>query len=248
MNRPRLIPRLLPAIIFVAALVLTVRIGDIGRSLFSLEGENLVLQVAAALAQTRNGAGDGEEAAADGEAGEEGEEAVADPAVPPEGMVEIEMTDEDVAPGFSGEGEFTPGELRLIYDLAKRRAALVEKERALEERTALLTAAEARLVERQEQLVRIRDEIQLLSEKFEQTQDEQITSLRATYTNMKPKPAAKIFNELDMDTLLSVIRGMSARKLSAIMAVMDTEKARLVTQELAHRESLPDNLPALLTR
>jgi flagellar motility protein MotE (MotC chaperone) len=56
---------------------------------------------------------------------------------------------------------------------------------------------------------------------------------------MKPKEAARIFDTLEMDVLLSVIGKMNERKMSPILASMDPDKAREVTIKLAEQRKLP---------
>jgi flagellar motility protein MotE (MotC chaperone) len=58
---------------------------------------------------------------------------------------------------------------------------------------------------------------------------------------MKPKSAARIFEELDLDVLLPVIERMKERKIAPILAKMNAEKAKTITTELAQRRRLPEN-------
>ena len=44
---------------------------------------------------------------------------------------------------------------------------------------------------------------------------------------------------MELDTILSVIRGMNDRKLAPILEAMDPNKAVIVTQEINAREELP---------
>ena len=67
-----------------------------------------------------------------------------------------------------------------------------------------------------------------------------INSLVKLYENMKPKDAAKIFEDLEMETLLAVVKGMKERKLAQVMAKMNPERARAVTIELMQLGQLPD--------
>jgi flagellar motility protein MotE (MotC chaperone) len=61
---------------------------------------------------------------------------------------------------------------------------------------------------------------------------------------MKPKDAARIFEKLDMETLLLVAERMKERKLAPIMAKMDPTKAKDITEELAQlRQVLPASAP-----
>jgi flagellar motility protein MotE (MotC chaperone) len=50
---------------------------------------------------------------------------------------------------------------------------------------------------------------------------------------MKPKDAARIFEELEMDTLLPVTERMNERKLAPVMAEMNPAKAKDITEQLA---------------
>ncbi len=67
----------------------------------------------------------------------------------------------------------------------------------------------------------------------DEQQQTKLRSLVKIYENMKPKDAARIFEELDMDTLLPVAERMSERKLAPVMAEMNLAKAKDITQELA---------------
>lgn len=261
--------RLIPAAIFVAVLMLTVRVGDLWSTVDALNDDKSASSRATAEA-TRAGLDiggraqaqeNGEEPAAapDGEMAAETEakaEAGADPmtadgaenaptdnadADVPDGMQPLEMTSEE-APDFTDEENLRPGELRLMHDLAKRREQLEARDRALDEREAILAAAEQKLVDKQRQLQNLRRQIENLVSQYDQAQEEETSILRQTYQNMKSKAAASIFNDLEMETLLNVVRGMPARRLAPILADMAPEKARLVTRELSLREELP-NLP-----
>ena len=56
---------------------------------------------------------------------------------------------------------------------------------------------------------------------------------------MKPKDAARIFEELDMAVLLDVIERMKERKTAPILAQMNPRRAKAITLELAQRRGLP---------
>jgi flagellar motility protein MotE (MotC chaperone) len=56
---------------------------------------------------------------------------------------------------------------------------------------------------------------------------------------MKPKDAAQIFEDLEMDVLLDVVEGMKERKVAPILALMNPTKEQEVTLELSQRRALP---------
>ena len=242
--------RLLPFAIFAAALMLTVKVGDIVGGLVT--APRLEVSRATAQANQERPAGS---AAATGNATpigcvcsfqvlileieQDDSEDKLNEEVTPEGLTALEMDDEN-DPAFEDIAALSAGEIRLLTELAERRRDLEVRERAIEERATLLRAAEERLTSQQEQLNEIKTDIQVLLERFEQLESEETDKLMRIYSNMKPKNAAAIFNDLDMDTLVSVMRGMSDRKLAPIIAAMNTEKARLLTRELAERQALPE--------
>ena len=52
---------------------------------------------------------------------------------------------------------------------------------------------------------------------------------------MKPKDAARIFEELDLEVLLQVVQRMKEAKVAPILAAMDPKRATEVTTRLAER-------------
>ena len=75
----------------------------------------------------------------------------------------------------------------------------------------------------------VRNEIESLLQMQSQQEAERIVSLVKIYEGMKAKDAARIFNTLDTDVLLSVMTRMSERKSAPILAEMNPDRARSVT-------------------
>ncbi len=136
--------------------------------------------------------------------------------------------------------DISPEEVRLLENLAERREQLDARVREIDMREKLLAAAEARVDEKIGELKQIETVIRGLVEEFDERQQTKIKSLVKIYETMKPKDAARIFNQLEMGVLLEVIGGMRESKSAAIIARMDAGKAKAVTSELAIREALPD--------
>ena len=223
--------RFLPLTIFAATLMLTVKIGDIWDG---FDGHiNGTIQVSEAIAQPAEE--DAKPAAKDGQpaAGEK----TAEQAVPaalkdePQGQISKLITNDPTL--------LTPAEIDLLQQLAERRQVLESREQEFELRTGLLAAAESRIDKKVEELKVLRETISGLIKTFDAQQDAKLLSLVKIYENMKPKEAAKIFEELQMDTLLEVAERMKERKLAPIMAKMDPEKARDMTVELSRLRQLP---------
>tara|TARA_Y100001960_G_C14728363_1_gene856115 strand:- start:287 stop:1066 length:780 start_codon:yes stop_codon:yes gene_type:complete len=133
----------------------------------------------------------------------------------------------------------TPEEIEVLQQLALRRDQLDEREREMDLRNGLLNAAEGRIDQKIVELQKLRSTIDNLIKKYDKQQDAKLTSLVKIYENMKPKDAARIFEELEMDTLLEMSERMKERKLAGIIAKMSPQKAREVTVELRRLRNLP---------
>ncbi len=61
------------------------------------------------------------------------------------------------------------------------------------------------------------------------------------YSSMKPKEAARIFDGLEINILVDILRAMKAAAGSQIVAKMNADKARAVTLMLAKKEQLKED-------
>lgn len=133
----------------------------------------------------------------------------------------------------------TSSEIDLLQKLAERREELEQRGRELDMREGLLKAAEARIDKKIGELKTLQGAIDALIKKHNDQEETKMASLVKIYENMKPKDAARIFEQLDMPILLDVIERMSERKIAPILADMNPMKAKAVTSELAQRRQLP---------
>ncbi|WP_259783162.1 magnesium transporter MgtE N-terminal domain-containing protein [Aestuariispira ectoiniformans] len=230
--------RIFSILIFATALMLSIKVGVIWRDVSEVAGkaqpDQALIVANTAKAQEKTPPAPSDAPAMD-----------APSALPEAGAVPENMTpaptvetDDPLAGGdFS---DMSSGEIRLLHDLAGRREELDKRERRLQEREALLRSVEQQLIGRQKELNKIKAEIDDMLKVYQGEQEGEARKLVNIYSNMKPKAAAAIFNDMDMDTLLAVLRGMKERKIAPIMAQMNPEKARLVTRELADIKNLPE--------
>lgn len=141
----------------------------------------------------------------------------------------------------SGAGEaprfMTKSEVEVLNRLTERRKEIEQRARDLDMREALLKAAERRIEAKLAELKQIEGRIEATFSRQEEEKNDQFQSLVGMYENMKPKEAARIFDTLDMDILLSVVEQMRSRKMAPILASMDPEVAQRLTVELAARAS-----------
>jgi len=131
-----------------------------------------------------------------------------------------------------------------LMRLAERRDELEKRAQEIDAREGLLRAAEIRLERRVSELEKLRQVIEERIKVFDEQQESKLTSLVKIYENMKPKDAARIFEDLELTTLLEVAERMKERKLAPVMAQMNPERAREITVELRALRELPQN-PAL---
>ena len=130
------------------------------------------------------------------------------------------------------------GEVKLLFTLDKKRKELEMREQDILESKKQLQVIEKRVEQKIEELKNIKGAIQ----KIVQQEDEQVSKntqrLVAIYQGMKPKSAAKVFDDLPMSVLKKVVQKMDQKKVSPIMAAMDIKKVKKLTTLLAQPSPL----------
>lgn len=235
--------RLLPLFIVVAVLATCVKVADLWQSFGGptpafAAGDPPLPELGATLSpdlevplETAAGAeneAEATEAPMAGEAAEDAAEADEGP-IPESQFTDLptdifNMTDEEIA---------------LLQSLSQRREELEQRAREIDEREVLLKAAEQRIDQKINELEQLQATIEDLLMKHDEQGEAQMQSLVKIYESMKPKDAARIFEELDMEVLLDVVERMKERKTAPILAEMNPERAKAVTLELAQRRDLP---------
>jgi len=126
-------------------------------------------------------------------------------------------------------------EIEVLKSLRDRRQDLDKREQSLRLRENLLKATEKRLEKRVGELKEIEAKIEQSHQQKEEKSKKGMKSLVSMYSNMKPKDAARIFNTLDMEVLVSLVDQMNARKMAPVLAKMKPVVARALTVEIAER-------------
>ena len=223
-------PRLLPATIVVMALLLAVK--SVG----------LVQAAAATGAAEGSAAGGGLSTGSVGAAGMAagGASPGATPVVVPSagappapaaaaGVVTAAAPTNTIA----GTPAVSDAERGLLLDLRHRRETLEGRSRALDQRQAVMSAAEQKLSARVAELTALQGKLDTLETARKSHDTANWASLVKVYEAMKPRDAATIFDALDMQVLLGVLDRMSERKAAPVLAAMQPDRARLATQLLA---------------
>ena len=228
--------RLVPVIIFAATLMLTMKVADIFDD-FNLQ--NIPLQLSKAVAQDEK---QSQQKATSGTNDKTTSTEKESPKSREKEKGEASGKDEDNPD--NDPTLFTQSEIDLLQELSDRREQLEKLFKQINLREGLLKAAEKRISKRVSELKQLQKTINDLIKTHDDQQETKMASLVKIYEAMKPKDAARIFEQLDLDTLLIVAERMKERKLAPVMAQMNPEKAKDVTVELSKLRELP--LPGTL--
>ena len=227
--------RILPLTIFSAFLLLSVKVGDIWQGV-----DGLVSGVSVAEAEAQQDPRFSDTPVEEPQQlAQAAEEAPAEQPAAAQEMSAPEETASNDKAGLDDPTLFTQAEIDLLQQLADRREELEARDQELNMREGLLQAAETRINRKLAEMQEFKQTIEGLIKSYDEQQAKKMQSLVKIYENMKPKDAARIFEELDMDTLLLVAESMKERKLAAVMSKMNPGKAKDVTEELARLRDLP---------
>lgn len=224
--------RILPVIIFTATLALTLKVGGIWYG----------ADVAVATATAQDAANESEKADKKSAKKEDRAKSKGDGRKASDSHKGAKP---DRAKNRKGVGDafdptsVTEAEFQVLQRLAGRRAELDKLRHDVALRENLLAATEKRLNSKLAELTGLKNRIQELLKKHDKQQEAKLKSLVKIYETMKPKNAARIFEQLEMDILLDVVERMREAKTAIIFAAMDPAKAKAVTSRLAERRELP---------
>ena len=135
-------------------------------------------------------------------------------------------------------------EVDVVNSLSKRRRELDARDSQLGIQANMIAAAEARVDSKIAQLKKLQAQINALLVQHDDAQKTQIASLVKTYTSMKAKDAARIFNSLPDEVLVPVAHDMKSDVLGLVMANMNPDSARDLTVKLANKLALPQTADA----
>ena len=229
--------RILPLVVLVGVMVLSMRVVN----LFSYDSakpetaENKgvsVVQMAQAQAPAPDPAAEQAATPENGDPGLDNPEGLTMEGEPIDGVT----GNPDVPPMLGGDPTLFTQD--LLQNLSVRRVELDRKEQRLDERESLIAAAEARIDAKIEEMKSLKSAIEGLVETKEAQEDDRIKKLISVYEKMKPKDAARIWNDLDMDILLQVALGMREANTAAVLSEMTPDRARALTSELAYKQDI----------
>ncbi len=204
--------RILPMVIFMAVLMLSVRLNNIFDLLKNPYANRLSISQSLAFAEEKNA----KETSELTNILENGTSAATDSATG------------TPAPNTG----FTQSEIMILQELAERREALDIRSREIDKKAVQLKVAEQEIDKRLKQLQEHEQKLRKLIQEYNDKERAKINALIKVYSSMKPKDAARIFNTLDIDVTVALLKDMKPSTSSAILAQMDAQKAKEITDKI----------------
>ncbi|MFV0626721.1 MAG: MotE family protein [Alphaproteobacteria bacterium] len=134
------------------------------------------------------------------------------------------------------QGNVSDSEVRILQELAERREALEVRSREIDKKAIQLKVAEEQIEQKLAQLKAYETKLKNMMRDYEGKERQRIDALVKLYASMKPKDAARIFDTLDTEILVSLLSEMKPSASSAILSQMDVKKAKDVTDKLMGNE------------
>ena len=135
--------------------------------------------------------------------------------------------------------DLSSGDVQVLKQLSSRREELDHRSGDLDTREALIKVAETRVDNKIKEMETLRQQLQGMVDKLGEGQAAQYDNLVKIYETMKPDEAARIFETLEMPTLLGVVQRMKPKSTAPIMAKMAPDKAKELTMALTKQDQLP---------
>ena len=129
-------------------------------------------------------------------------------------------------------------EVKLLKELSKRREELDKNQEDLTVREQVLKATENKIDQKMTELKSLQIQVEAVMKQYDNKEHSKILSLVKIYENMKPRDAAKIFDELEMPVLLQVVSNMKEIKVAPVIASMNPARARDLSIELARSKTI----------
>ncbi|MGC1504542.1 MAG: hypothetical protein WA782_10430 [Sulfitobacter sp.] len=139
-------------------------------------------------------------------------------------------------PVSSGELD-TPEE--ILQSLMRERELVALQKAEIEKRQAEIALSEERLLVEKASLTELKTSIEELLARVEASQTDDLDRLISFYSNMKPADAARIIDDLDIETTIMVLGTMNPRTAAPIMAKVSPVRARAVSKIILERSQLP---------
>ena len=200
--------RLIPAFIFVAFLSLSFKVSNVYDHYSKLNSKKITISATSAIAKDKQSK-DTEEL-----------------------TKVLHNSSSNTKAGELPNQAFSNSEIAILQELAERREALDARAKEIDKRALQLKVAEDEIDKKIAQLKKYEERLTELTNKYNKKEKENIDALVKLYTAMKPKDAARIFNTLDLEITVAILKGMKPSTTSTIISQMNSERAQEITAVL----------------
>ena len=129
-------------------------------------------------------------------------------------------------------------EKKLLQELRQRRKEIEQYNDEMPADKLALESVKQYIDKRLNLLENLQNKLKPQLKNSNKSEEQKIQRLVKVYENMKPKEAAKIFNDLQIGILIEMSLNMKESKLALILADMKPEKVRELTSILATQNDL----------
>ncbi|KAF0674626.1 MotE family protein [Profundibacterium mesophilum] len=127
----------------------------------------------------------------------------------------------------------------MLAALTRERELVTEQQAELEQRGSEIELASEQLAAETARLGELKSDLEALLAKVAAAQTSDVDRLVALYRNMKPKEAALIMDDLDIEVSVMVLGTMAERDAAPILAKLSPVRARAISQIILERSKLP---------
>jgi len=131
----------------------------------------------------------------------------------------------------------TPEE--MLAAVKQERDLLAAQKEELDQRASEVALATERVAVETARLGELKQEVEALLTRVEQAHTTDVDRLVNLYRNMKPKEAALIMNDLDIEVAVMVLGTMSERDAAPILARLNPVRAQAISKIILERSKLP---------
>ena len=242
----KLRPRLIPAVIIAATVLLGVKVSDIfglgGHALAQAPSQN-TQATGAPIDLTKQANDTATTPPVNQPTPQAGNDAAAAPNAPPAADGKSATSSADASATSAASRAplkdpllLSPAEIEILQELSQRRSDLDQRAADLQQQQIVLQAAEKRVDDKIAKLQDLQKSIQGTVDKQNAAEDARMQSLVKIYETMKPADAAQILSQLDMPILLQMLSHMKEAKTAPILAAMDPSKAQAITTAMAMKQ------------
>lgn len=127
----------------------------------------------------------------------------------------------------------------MLQIINTERQFLEQQKANLARREAEVALASEKLQLEQARLDELKGALDEMFNRIEAAKTDDVRRLVSLYSNMKPKDAAAIMNDLDIEVSVMVLGTMSERNAAPILAGLNPVRARAISRIILERSKLP---------